>query len=505
MGIAFRLPRGAQAVPLPQPTVFHYRYTDGRTEERFLPRERWYPSAYRGRWEDSDGLALLLGYVGARMAVGFPGEHVTPEEYDRQAQQQNVLEAPANHKELMEWIEQFALSSVKGKPRVIRSNPRLQTCVLMVFESEQPSRVGVAFQFGPNARGIDPYQWFFSLFEWTANTDMDSAIRSIEQDFIPSLTTVALKEEGPMQASSRFQRRDYQGKNDSPAFAESRERAINSIVGLRDWWFVETPRYVLVSNLSGGRRSFVQRLQEDLETMRSYYEQLIAPRSAMDAVSLVRVFGDDAAYKDYVGEQFSWTGGVWMPSKRELVIRSFEWGDELDRRARMAQIVYHEAFHQYLFYAFDMISTSPWYNEGHAVYVEGADTRRQEIPIAELAQHEAILQDMIQRNSLDLWRFLYMDYDEFYQHQTGDAVKRAEHYALGWGLIYYLRKGAPLEPENTYEQILNRYAESLWKTRDPEEATRFAFDGVDTKAFADAFVSFWTSSARRHRAERYHE
>ncbi len=504
-GLVFRVMRGAEPVGLPQPTVYHYRMADGSSLERFYPRDLWYPSVYLGRWEDASGMALVMGVLGP-LPPPFPRDHASRDEYAA-AVMESGSHPPETVEELKAWLEMFAGVATRDEPRSFRPGPRLDTILAIDFAHADRRRLGYVFRFTANIHGVDPDQWYVALFELPMGSDADAVARSIEQDFVGSLGTMAKLEDRSARAAVQFQHAALASVpgDRSPAFLESRERAIHSIRGLPGWWFVETPNYVLVSDLRGGRRSFVQQLQEDLEAVRAIYEQMVPPRKAIDAVSLVRVFGDADEYVRYVGDEHRATGGVWMPSKRELIIRPFEWGSELERRARMASIVYHEAFHQYIFYAFDLIRTSPWYNEGHAVFFEGADLRRSELRVDEVPQYVSVMESLAAAGTLPVPRLLMLDYDEFYDRRRGDMAARRANYAMAWGLVYYLRKGAPIEADNRYEEIIGRYEEALWKTRDEVAATRQAFEGVDMRAFSESFTDFWLSERRRHRARRNHD
>ena len=501
-GVSLRVFRNAQPVALPQPTVYRYRSSDGVSQERFAPRDLWYPGMYRGRWEDPAGNALILGVVGNMFPRSLsPDSHVTRDTYE-QAFAAAGTEPPSNVDELIAWASMFAGASVTGAPRPVRSGPLLHNVAALDFDSQNPTRLGYVFQFGNNLHGVDPYQWFLALFELAEGTDATAAAQAIERDFVSSLATTARAADPSAQASPRFQHPEMAEAERSAAFLESRERAINSIRGLRGWWFVETPSYVLVSDLSGGRRSFVQRLQEDLEAMRGIYEHLFPPRRPIEAVSLVRVFGDSDDYVNYVGPENQWTGGIWMPSKRELVIRPFEWGNERERRERIARIVYHEAWHQYLHYAFDGLQTSPWFNEGLATFFEGADIRRGDLRMDEVERYAVMMETLARAEEINLPSFLRLSYDQFYGRGGYPEQNRSAHYAIGWGLLYYLMKAAPLDPSNDYEQIPARYADALWATRNQAEATSRAFEGVDMQAFQQQFQDFWLSPRLRHGARR---
>ncbi len=502
-GLAFRVMRGAEPVGLPQTTVYHYRMSDGSTVEKFVPRDLWYPGVFLGQWEDPAGMKLVMGVLGPP-PPSFPRDHASRKEYAA-AVQSIQPKSPDTVDALYEWLPLFAGTKPIGEPRSLRPSPRLNTALAIDFAHADRTRLGYMFRFNPNIHQVDPDQWYVALFILPMGADADAIARSIEQTFVGSLGTMAKRDDPSQRAAERFQHAGFAADADgerSPAFVESRERAIHSIRGLPGWWFVETPHYVLVSDLRRGQRSFVQRVQEELESMRAIYQRMFPPRKPIEAVSLVRIFADAEDYVRYVGEEHRATGGIWMPSKRELIIRPFEWGNELERRARVASIIYHEAFHQYIFYAFDLIRTSPWYNEGHATFFEGGDLRRLELRVDEVPHYASALESLAGTGPLPVSRLLQLDYAGFYEQRTGDMEQRRLNYAMAWGLIYYLRKGAPIESDNRYEVLIKRYEDALWETRNDEAATRKAFEGVDLRAFTESFTDFWLSDRRRHRARR---
>jgi len=92
-----------------------------------------------------------------------------------------------------------------------------------------------------------------------------------------------------------------------------------------------------------------------------------------------------------------------------------------------------------------------------------------------------------------------MPYEAFY---SGNKIVLGRNYALAWALVYYLRKGVPLEKDSVAEGVLDRYEEALWSTGNAEGATDAAFQGVDMDAFDKEFRKFWTTSHKRQAAER---
>lgn len=498
-GLKFKVFNGAKAQILPPPTVHHYTDGNGQQSERYAPRELWYASQYRGRWINPAGQALTLAVIGQSLPKDFPEQYVVREAYDTALA---LAPDPASNNEVLQaWLSDFSGAAVKGKPRVLPDSIWLQKVLAIEFEGRDPARMGYLFSLKPNPARVAPARRFFALFEWKDDLPPADAIRAMERDFLPSVESLGGPAPEPVAASTRMQNKTVADKVERSAeFLQSREKAINSIKGLKGWWFVETANYVLVSDLPMSQKQFVRQLQSDLECLHAAYMQILPPRVAIEAVSVVRIFNKAEAYNQYVGPDHSWSAGIWMPDRKELVIKPAAWGDVNERQEMVAGSVYHESFHQYLFYAFDKIHVPAWYNEGHAEFFEGAQITKKRFDVGEREDYRQVIEALIAKKKVDLRNMLVMNYDDFYT-QGGEQGRR-EHYALAWALVYYLRKGAPLEKSHAYDQLLDNYADSLFQTRNPEEAIRKMLESLDMTQFTAAFNDFWKSEPRRLAARR---
>lgn len=498
-GLKLKMLNNAKAQILPPPTVYHYTDGNSQQSERYAPRELWYASQYCGRWINRAGQALTLAVIGQSLPKIFSEQHVVHEAYDTA-----LALAPdptSNNEALLTWLIDFSGTAVKGQLRALPDSIRLQKVLAVEFEGRNPAQVGYLFSLKPNITHATPGRLFFALFEWNDTLPSADAIRAIEHDFLPSLETLAGPATEPSAVSTRMQNKAMADKVERSAeFLQSRENAINSIKGMKGWWFVETANYVLVSDLPVSEKQFIKQLQSDLEYLHAAYAQIIPPRVAVEAVSVVRIFNKAEAYNQYIGPEHSWSAGFWLPDKKELLIKSAAWGDMNKRQKTMANIVYHEAFHQYLFDAFDKIDVPVWYNEGYAAFFEGTQITKNGFDVGEMEGYRQVVENLIANKKVDLRNLFVMSHDDFYT-QGGEQGRR-EHYALAWGLIYYLRKGAPLEKNHAYDRLLDNYADSLFQTRNPEEATRAMLETVDMTQLTAAFNDFWKSETRRMAARR---
>jgi hypothetical protein len=179
--------------------------------------------------------------------------------------------------------------------------------------------------------------------------------------------------------------------------------------------------------------------------------------------------------------------------RRELVILSQ--GKDKEQTLRIIQ---HEGFHQYLFYATGMSENAMWFNEGHACLFEAAEVDgRGHVELPENSRVGHLLDNLDAVTRL-LPKLLHAGRDDFYK---GTDQQRSLNYTAAWGLVYFLRKGAPAERLTAYSAILDTYLKTLAATRDSEAATTAAFEGVDLRKFQEAFGSFWKKSrgvARRY-------
>jgi hypothetical protein len=225
------------------------------------------------------------------------------------------------------------------------------------------------------------------------------------------------------------------------------------------------------------------------------YRSLLPPLTETRDISLIRIFQFKSDYDTYVGEDLRWTGGMWIPRRRELVLTQEFHTEEIMSTLR------HESFHQYISYAWGMLTPSPWLNEGHACFFENAQIdSKGRISFEEDLKRVQILLENLDAATAIIPQMLSMDYTDFYGG-GGSSAGRSLNYALAWGLAYYLQKGAPQERNTPFKEILGNYALSLAASRDYTEANAITFSEVDIKVFQTNFREFW--SKRRASAMQY--
>jgi hypothetical protein len=505
IGIKIKVLQNAQEVPLPPPSVYTYaakRNGSIVTLSLYDPVELWRHGQQCGRWVDRDGNTMTLAILAQPPPAGFRRKHVSRQDFDARQAAATATHQGWNEQSIARWTVSFSgwtgvtAETIKRRPFSMKQLLRAHAA------NGDPNDFAYVFELSRGAAGGDRElpTWFFVSFHVNPQSDLQKAVQAIEQKFLPSIAAIVPSRYHSNGPSAKFQTPMRKRKDTSPEFQESCRQVVASIRGLPDWWYVETDHYIILSNMGTRHRIFVRDLQEDLEMLRTAYEQFLPPCKPISVVSTVRVFATPEEYTRHVGKNYEWSGGIWMPNKRDLVIRPMTWGSNREQRKQTLRTVYHEAFHQYVHYAMDQVTTSAWYNEGHAELFETIEVHNHRLRLSENDAHVQQVQGLIRSHKLDLQRLLAMSYAEFY---SKDKDTLRSNYALAWAFIYYLRKDVGRERSSPVAGLLDSYADLLRETRDETKATKMAFAKFDREALQSDFSDFWMSRNRRRAAERF--
>jgi len=486
---------GAQARSLPAAETSTYRSEAGDVQQRFAPRDLWMARAWRGRWEDRSGNTVLLAEIDRPLPGPFPQEHVTAALFE---QAYGSTPAMAGAKGLVAWAEAFTGRKADGPPAAVPGGMRLADVQALIFSGTPGPAAGYAFRLRPGPMVTQGTTLFFLLVESKEGTAQ--ALRTaIEREVLPGISPIARR--ATAAADHRFQNAQTAAGAARDAEADaSRTAALRSIEGLKGWWHVETTNYVIVSDLPGVRASLVKQMQADVEALRGAFTALLPPFEPIRSLSVIRVFNDSDDYLAYLGPEARWSGGMWTPARRELVVRPLEFGSVRERKDWLLHVVYHETLHQYLHYAFRAADTPAWYDEGHAMLFEGAEVGRDGITIGESERRAKAVDDRMADGGLDFADVVALSHEAFYAATAPGAKLRETHYATAWALVYYLRKAAPAG--RPWSAALDRCRAAIQGGKSEEAATAAAFEGVDIKALTEDFRDFWTSPSRRSAARR---
>ncbi len=506
-GIKFKLmPKSAEApLPTPQTATYTMRSSTGETsrKEMYSPYELWIHDQHAGIWSDSAGNMLSLAIVRYPLPTGFKHHHAPREDYEAEAtkllEKQKGWDIPSLTAWARDYLKDQTITAEAPKQRPFKFSALAE----FTFAKDSQRRWAYAFVLNKSAAGqqLAPQHCFFVYIEAAAGVDAQRAAQAVKNEFIRSIGVPPMSAEHKVAASRAFQvgrKNNLSGNDDrSDEYKRSRDVVKQSIANLKDWWFAETEHFILLSNLNTRYRSTLTDLQKNIEHLRYAYELLMPPTKAISAVSVIRVPGSAAEYKGYVGPNYEWSGGIWMPARRELVIRPMEGGSSKQQKEQMLSTTYHEGFHQYLFYALDQGQAHPWFNEGHACFFESVTLNNTRFVIEEHPHMTRDVDAIMKSKALDVASLIDMDYKQFY---AGNDAARKNNYASAWLLIYYLRKHAAFDSSSPYARIPQVYFSELAKSRDSAAANTKAFQGIDISALQQDIEEFWQSRNMRVKA-----
>ncbi len=283
----------------------------------------------------------------------------------------------------------------------------------------------------------------------------------------------------------------------SAEFLASKQKVIDGIKNLKGWWFLETENYLLVSNQKN--RQAMDTIKKDMEKARTAFEAVYPVIGEIKAVSVIRVPATRAEYLAYIGPEYKWSGGIWMPSKNELVISDSDWGDNRSKAGQIREVLFHEGFHQYLSYAADG-EADVWFNEGHARFFEGLEFTGSTFRVNCQQSDAALVMQMVSSGRAGLQKMFTMSHQDFYAAKGSDK-ERSEHYSLAWGIVYYMNKGALCSKKTErYTEIPLRYYLTLQRTHNARAAMTAAMDGVEVAQLEKDFIAFWKDSGNVRRS-----
>jgi hypothetical protein len=241
---------------------------------------------------------------------------------------------------------------------------------------------------------------------------------------------------------------------------------------VKGWEADDTENFILV--YSTRDQSLLRVIKSELEAIRKEYVKLFPPAREVTAISTVRICKDREEYFKYGGPKSS--GGYWNSAAEELVFFDYENVDKKmgSGKADTRIVLYHEAFHQYVFYAVGEVAPHSWFNEGTGDYFSGAKIKGGKVKaIGVNPWRVGLIQQVIERGLEESWEdIIGYEQAEFYEDR-----RQAICYAQAWSMIYFLRKSRDVQKHPVWSQILDGYFEELkssteWEqSKLPEEPT----------------------------------
>lgn len=284
-------------------------------------------------------------------------------------------------------------------------------------------------------------------------------------------------------------------KTRSEKYEASRKSVIRNISSVPSWWYAETDNYILASNIKKKRDAQV--IAEEAEKIRALFEKVMPAPVAVDDVSVIRVFDDRDEYNIYIGKDYEWTAGVWIPMKKELVF-FYESDSKSKKQSRenVSNVLYHELFHQYCYYSSGLMSAAPWFNEGTAQVFQDVDFKSNGKFdfAADNSRMQARAKKILNSKYSRVENIINLNHESFNEERdySYDATRL---------LMIFLLKHAPLrENLKPYSLIPQRYFTTLAESRNPRKAHEEAWKDVDMQKISKDFQEFLSNKSHLSRA-----
>lgn len=486
LGLKMRTLSSSNPEPLSQPTIYTYLYTKGDVSKKikmYNPFEIWYADQHGGQWRDSKGNVFIIAKP-KNMLPRFKAKHILFEEYQKNIDTGKFSLDVNRTDELQSWIKDFCKLDISGVEVVKTRSFDLQNC--MFYLTSDPSTLVYSFSLKP--KGLKRVsETYIGVLHVCDGTSSKKARQSFETQFLNSVRS--------LQKNMRYPSNYTVGQKTKSAAGDtpSSIAAVKSLENMNGWWSQRVGDYIFVSDIknSNGKR-LISFLEYTMPVIRKAFAQAVPPMEKISDVSVIRIFEKPEGYRQHLDSIGEWTTGVWQPAKRELTVLY-----QSQDRKKSIEIIIHEALHQYLFYATDMIQNAPWFNEGTACFFQTAVvvSKGTKVLIPEQKVYVDYITTNIDRICAHLPLLITKDYEEFYEPNI-----RQLNYVSAWSLIYFLQKNKS-SSSKLYESILPDYMESLKRDKDYPKATEYAFRNVDMVGFQKDFHRFWKKD--RYSAARY--
>lgn len=306
------------------------------------------------------------------------------------------------------------------------------------------------------------------------------------KDFVKYLKVEKVREV----KDSRFQSSKFKPSGKvSKEYQKTVDEVKKQVLNTKGWWLAQTNNYILKSNMDSRKKTFAKKVQAHVEFIRGVYEKFIPASTEIKAVSIVAIPSTRQEYLEYTGAP-DWSGGVWMSSRKELAVNPYT-----SNEGFLMQVLRHEAFHQYIYYALDENQSPAWFNEGHAELFSAVKISGSRVTIVEDNRALSTLLPLFRRKAVSVSKHINLDHNGFYANKD-------INYPLSWSIIYFLRKAAPLYKDKRYAKVLDNALQAISEGGSLSEVNKAAFGDVDMKSFEADFFKFWSDKRMRSKAAR---
>jgi len=450
----------------------------------YHPQSLWMHDQVLGQWKSSM-MTILVAEMRYNAPANIP--RINPKFDDVSRESYSFWKSSVEHKwaktDILNWMEFFAGARLSREPTPVK-NCKSPT---YIFESSQSSDNTMFFHVKDKRDPQRQFAFFYIARDSLSQKDKSEIIRSVKSI---SLYNPKIKKVAQVQSRSKYKKKQFSAK-----YLKNKAQVIDSIRNMRGWKYLETSNYLILSNMRSG--ATVKNFQEHIEKSRLAFQVFFPMKSEPDEVSVVKIFADRSEYLSYVGKDMEWSAGLWMPSRKELMVSPTGSKSRSKNQLGMQATTAHEGFHQYIYYATGQGNCSQWFNEGTAAFFEGIKFSGTKSFKVEPTWRYNTLISSVNRGYVDIRNFIRLTQTQYYE-----KASLSHNYAMGWGLMFYLFKGARVTKKMNYAKIPFIYYEALLKGLDPARATQVAWEGIDFKLFEKDFIKFWKSRTLFARATR---
>ncbi len=259
---------------------------------------------------------------------------------------------------------------------------------------------------------------------------------------------------------------------DTPFRIDVRKRLV------RGWRAEDTENYIVVYSTKD--QPLIRKMCLDIEFLRTQYDKYFPPVAPIQAVSTVRVCRDRDEYLAYGGDADSL--GYWHAAAGELVLYDAAKArkNAISDDSETFEVLYHEAFHQFIHYSAGELAPHPWFNEGHGDFFGGAIVHGEVRSIEVNARRLKGIQAALATGKTVPWsEILRMEERAFLQ----DASLA---YAQSWSMVYFLRLAPEVQSNRAWARVLPTYFDTLKRAFVEEKSSLPAAKAADRVALWQA-------------------
>jgi hypothetical protein len=484
LGLKIRTLASSTPEPLSQLTIYTYLYTRGDESKKinmYDPFEIWYSEQHKGQWRDEDGNLFIIAQP-KNLKPTFEDKHIVLKRY-RQAIDSGKFKIDLNRTDnIKNWIQEFAQVDIRELEPIKTTSFDLQNSTF--FKTTNPNILVYTFTVKAKGQNRSP-ETYVAIIKIFDNSSPKKARQNFENQFLKTIRTIPKHNIYPDIYTVGMTKKDSEDKTGNSV-------AEKSIENMEGWWSQRVDDYIFLTDIKNYKgRKLITFLEYTMPAIRKAFQKAIPPIEPISDVSVIRIFAKESGYKQHLGTM-QWTSGVWQPSKRELTVLY-----QSKDKNKTVEVIVHEGLHQYIFYATDMIATSPWLNEGFACFFQTAKVvdKGKKVLIPEQKQFATFVTKNEELIANHIPSLLTKDYEQFYEPNT-----RMLNYVTAWSMIYFLQKNQS-STYKLYEHIIPIYLKSLKNEKDFHKATTEAFRNIDMEKFKDDFIRFWDT--QRYSANRY--